>query len=283
MFSTLKFSMLNSLGTRVVVRLFNVCGKIDYEILFPDIGASQAVRSSLSRADSDRLRRKLEKMGTLDMLRILGSNEPSDDDTWSIEIEYGEDDVVRASGPDIRACKSFVVLEDLAEILDERFPILQLISGSRIDSLELEFTFYENDDEDSSCPEHTETVALDRKDKVISYSKMFPAKGFDCSFESSCELRVRSILDHCAQNMTDPRLFEDIFASHDEPIILICITYHDGNYVQINRGLSRKGIRDAFYFHLLHYIFATFVDMTYCGGIFDMKFFEDGEDDEKTA
>lgn len=69
MFSTLKFSMLNSLGTRVVVRLFNNYGKIDYEILFPDIGASEAVRSSLSRADSDKFRRKLEKRGLLDQLR----------------------------------------------------------------------------------------------------------------------------------------------------------------------------------------------------------------------
>ena len=281
MFSTLKFSMLNSLGTRVVVRLFNNCGKIDYEILFPDIGASEAVRSSLSRADSGKLRRKLEKKGTLHLLRTIESNEPSGNDTWSIEIGYGEDDVIRASGPDFRTTKNFIVLEDLAETLDEWFPIMQLISSSRIDCLELEFSFYELETEDSWGPEHTETVALDREDGVFSYSKEFPAKCFRSSYESTCELQVRSLLDYCTRNLTDSKLFEDIFA-HKEPILLVCITYHDGNYVQINRGLSREGLRDSFYFELLHEIFATFVDMTYRGGIFDMKFLNELEE-EQTA
>ena len=281
MFSTLKFSMLNSLGTRVVVRLFNNYGKIDYEILFPDIGASEAVRSSLSRADSDRLRRKLEKRGTLDRLRDIESNEPSENDSWSIEIGYGEDDVIQASGPDFTTAKDFFVLEDLAEILDERFPILQLISSSRIDSLELEFSFDEYETEDSWGPEHTETVALDREDGIFSYSKDFPAKNFHCSFESSCELYVRGILDHCSRNLTDSKLFEDVFA-HKEPILLVCITYHDGSYAHINRGLSMKGLRDSFYFELLHNIFATFLHMTYSGGVFDMRFLNEPEE-EQTA
>ena len=281
MFSTLKFSMLNSLGTRVVVRLFNNCGKIDYEILFPDIGASEAVRSSLSRADSDKFRRKLEKRGLLDQLRDIESNEPSADDTWSIEIGYGEDDVRRASGPDFTKAPDFIILEDLAEELDERFPILQLISSSRIDRLELEFSFYEHETEDSWDLEHTETVALDREDGTFSYSKDFPAKYFHCSFESTCELYVRSILDHCTRDLSDPRLLEDVFA-HKEPMVLVCITYHDGSYVQINRGLSRKRLRDSFYFELLQNLFATFLEMTYSDGLFDMKFLSEPEE-EQTA
>ena len=270
MFSTLRFSMLNSLGTRVVACLFNDGGKIEYEILFPDIGAKEAVRSSLSKADSDKLRRKLEKRGTLRLLREIECNAPSDDDTWSIEVDYGDDEVIRASGPDFRASQSFIILEDLAEVLDERFPILQLISPSRIDTLELEFTF--NDMSEDYCgPDHTETLVLDREEGTLSYTKTFPKRCYHSSYECSCELQLRRILDDASQQLTSPELFEDIFADK-EPMFLICITYHDGTYVQINRGLSREGLRDSCYFELLGDLFGMILELTFRDGMLDPRF-----------
>lgn len=285
MFVSLKLSMFNSIGTRIAVNLFRKSGKIEYEILFPGLGVEKTQRNALSKSASERFLKKLKKNGTLDLIhQIRLPYDPKDNDTWSLEVDFGDNDVVRASGPDVCTSDMRPVLQDLAEILDNRFPVLQLVSPTRIERLMLGFCFNEfNESMTDIFPElqdmdHMESITLDRKDRVLVYSKRFPASCFNSIYVCRCEQQVRSILDQSSDILTDEVLFEDIDSKPGEPTLAIYITYHDGSIVRVSRALSRRGLRDRIYFELLDVIHDTVLHLLLKGGLLDKRFL--GSEDE---
>ena len=55
MFASLKLCMFNSVGTRVAVNLFKKGGKIEFEILYPDLGVQESERSIMDKSSYDKL------------------------------------------------------------------------------------------------------------------------------------------------------------------------------------------------------------------------------------
>ena len=279
MFANLKLSMFNSVGTRVAVNLFKKGGKIEFEILYPDLGVQESERSIMDKSSYDKLMRALKKKGTLELLhRFRIRHEPHEDDTWSLDLDFGHNDVIRASGPDFNTSEMRPVLQDLVDILDELFPQLRLVSSARIEKLVLGFIFNEFSDRiidmipESEGLDHLETVELDRDGNTLVYSKRYPAGCYNSMYVCRCEQQVRSILDQTSELMTDPVLFEDISPKPGEPFLTISITYHDGSLVRVIRSLSSEGLRDRIYFELLDVIYDTLLHLLFKQGIFDKRF-----------
>ena len=279
MFASLKLCMFNSVGTHVAVCLFKKGGKIEYEILYPDLGVEEAGRSLMGKSSYDRLMRRLKGKGTLELLkRFRIRHEPHENDKWSLDVDFGHGDVIRASGPDLSTSDMKPVVQDLVDILDEQFPQLHLVSSTRIERLVLGFIFNEFSDRiidmipESEDLDHLETVVLDRNENTLSYSKKFPAGCYDSMYVCRCEHQVQSILDQTSDILTDPVLFEDLRPKPGEPFLVISITYHDGSLVKVIRSLSREGLRDRIYFELLDVIYDTVLHLMFKQGLFDKRF-----------
>lgn len=271
--------MSNSVGTHVAVCLYKKGGKIEYEILYPDLGVEESERCIMGKSSYDKLMRRLRGKGTLELLkRFRIRREPHKDDTWSLDVNFGHNDVIRASGPDLSTSDMRPVVQDLVDILDEQFPQLHLVSSYRIERLVLGFIFNEFSDRiidmipESEDLDHLETVVLDRNENALTYAKKFPAGCYDSRYVCRCEHQVQSILDQTSDMLTDPVLFEDIRPKPGDPFLVISITYHDGSLVKVIRSLSREGLRDRIYFELLDVIYDTLLHLLFKQGLFDKRF-----------
>ena len=279
MFASLKLCMSNSVGTHVAVCLYKKGGKIEYEILYPDLGVEESERCIMGKSSYDKLMRRLRGKGTLVLLkRFRIRHEPHKDDTWSLDVDFGHNDVIRASGPDLSTSEMRPVVQDLVDILDEQFPQLHLVSSYRIERLVFGFIFNEFSDRiidmipESEDLDHLETVVLDRNENTLTYAKKFPAGCYDSRYVCRCEHQVQSILDQTSDMLTDPVLFEDIRPKPGDPFLVISITYHDGSLVKVIRSLSREGLRDRIYFELLDVIYDTLLHLLFKQGLFDKRF-----------
>ena len=279
MFANLRFKMVNSIGTRVAVNLYNEDDLIGYEILFPELGAESSQRKSLGRKRSEKFLHKLERNGFFHMILELGPALPlQKGDFWSLYIEDENGRVIDLNGPEPSDSMIGPAIQDIAEFLDEQFEITHYIRDDRIDRLEIDFLFNELDPalgEILNCYDecdHTESVVLDRATKKLSYNKRFPASCFHSTYECKCENQVRHILDQSSELFTGDRVFEDVMDSAIAPLLFFRLTFHDGQETCIRRSLSRRGLRDPLFAELLNAISETLMNLVFKQSLFDQRF-----------
>ena len=279
MFSRISFRMKNSVGIPVSVNLYNDMGMVEYEILFPELGVDKTKRKRLSRGDSEKFLRRLKKLGLVELIfRFQSCGLDNGGDFWNLCIELENGKRVELSGPDLIHSTTYPLIQDFSELLDEQFLITQFVSPSRIDRIEIEFSFNEISPElgsllpdyDQCC--HSEIITLDRASKNLTYTKRFPAECFHSTFECKCENQIRQILDQSSEALTEDRLFEDVVSHSDVPDLTFTFTYHDGDQVQVCRSLSLEGLRDTLYIEMLEVLFETLLHLMFKQGIFDTRF-----------
>ena len=279
MFSRICFRMKNSVGIPVSVNLYNDMGMVEYEILFPELGVDKVKKKRLNRGDSEKFLRRLKKLGLVELIfRFQACGLDSGGDFWNLCIELENGSRVELSGPDLMHSTLYPLIQDFSELLDAQFMITQYVSPSRIDRIDIEFSFNEiNPELGSLLPDydqycHSEIITLDRASRNLTYTKRFPAECFHSTFECKCENQVRQILDQTSEALTEDRLFEDLVSSSDVPDLTFTFTYHDGDQVQVCRSLSLEGLRDTLYIEMLEVLFETLLHLMFKQGVFDTRF-----------
>ncbi len=272
MFTYLKFRMVNSIGAPVSVNLYNMGGRIEYEILFPSLGVREAKRLSLGKGASEKLLRKIEKSGFLFFVERFARMDATENagDFWSLDVELSNGLAVSISGPEPRFSVLYPFIQDFSELMDSQFQITRYVRDDRVDKLEIEFYFNEFDEEQLT---HRETVTLDRSDFTFRYSKRFPTSCFHGSFEFKCERQIRQILDQTSSALSNDKVFEDIYMPGDScPVIYFNYTFHDGSSVSVRRSLSRDGLRDQLYLEMIDVLYETSLHLLFKNGIFDSRY-----------
>lgn len=282
MFTYLKFRMVNSIGTPVSVNLYNNGGRIDYEILFPTLGVTEAKRLNLGKGASEKLLRKIEKSGFLLFVERFARLDATENkgDFWSLDVELSNGLVVEINGPEPQHSVLYPFIQDFSELLDRQFSITRYVRDDRVDKLEIGFCFNELEDEQLV---HKETVTMDRSDFTFRYSKRFPASCFHGSFEFKCEQQVRQILDQTSDALSNEKLFEDIYmSSEDYPVLYFNYSFHDGSTVTVRRSLCRDGLRDRLYLEMIDVLYETSLHLLFKNGIFDSRYQLPAEEKEET-
>ncbi len=279
MLANLRFRMVNSIGTTVAVNLYNEDDLLEYEILFPELGAESSQRKRLSRSKSEKLLQKLKKQGLEELLfGFNGLDRVEQGDFWSIHLELDDGREIEFSGPEPSRSVFCPIVQDLAELLDQQFQITHYIRDDRIDRLEIDFLFNELDPSlrdvipyYDQC-DHSENIVLDRNSRTLSYRKRFPSSYFHSSYECRCDSQVRQILDQSTELFVKGRLFENLIDGPRVPVLFFHFTFHDGQEAHVQRSLSRKGLRDEVFMELLEVISETLITLMFKQGLFDRRF-----------
>ncbi len=275
--------MVNSMDVRTTVRLSHSDGLVEYVIDYPDSGELKTSRGRLGRRSSDRLMRKLEKKGIVEiLLRFVEFGLEEQGDFWSVSIVNDDGREMELSGPEDSVSVLNSVVEDLAEILDDQFSVTMYISPSRLDRFEVSFVHDEISPELHEYLEsfercdHTETVCLDRYSRSVRFSRMFPTNCYRMAFECCCDEEIRTFLDQVGEFFREDHLFEDVldggYEDLDCPVLLFSYFYHDGTCRHVRRRLSLMGLRDMQYIEVVDYLFELLLHVLFKEGMFDKRF-----------
>ncbi len=281
MFTAIRFTMVNSIGTPVSVNLYNEDGLVDYEIFMPNLGVKDSKRRSLGHSGSARFLDKLKKSGFIYFIESFANSDATENegDFWDLGLELENGEQINIHGPRPEESVLYPFIQDFSELLDWQFSITQFVSPSRVDKLEIAFIFNEMGPDflDATLRyeqcDHTETVILDRSSFTFSYQKRFPASCYHSAYKCKCEQQVRQILDQTSEALDDERVFEDVYETHlEHPVVQFKFTFHDGSTAKVNRSLCSECLRDQLYIEMIDVLFVTSLNLMYKGGIFDKRF-----------
>jgi len=285
MFETIRFRMVNSIGTPVNVNLFNDRGIIGYEILFPSLGVVKSEKLRLNKKDSDKFLQSLKKMGLIPLLSFylsLAGEKEEKGDYWKLDIELPDGKEISLSGPDPSGSVLYPLLMDFSEILDRTFPITRLVDPGRVDRLEISFVYNEVTEHfqgmipDFRQCEHTETLVVDRHTKTVSYSKRFPSRCFHSTYEAKCEHHVRDILDGISVALNDDSLLQDeIDVEENAPELTFEFLFHDGSSATVRKTFACSCFGDDFYKGILETVSENLIVLLFKEGLFDKRFMID--------